>query len=61
MRAETVRRDAVNLLRHTCTNYEELFADVAAHFSHGRRDDMIHVIRSRVLRALARRPWPMPV
>ena len=53
--AETVRRDAVNLLRHACTNYEELVADVAAHYGRGRRDDVIAVIRMRVLRALAHR------
>ena len=53
--AETLRRDAVNDLRHSCTNYEELVADVAAHYGHGRRDDVIDVIRSRVLRALALR------
>ena len=51
--AETVRRDAVNLLRHACTNYEELVADVAAHYGRGRRDDVIAVIRNRALRALA--------
>lgn len=34
--AETLRRDAVNDLRHSCTNYEELVADVAAHYGHGR-------------------------
>lgn len=53
--AGTVRRDAVHLLRHTCTNYEELVADVAAHYGHGRRDDVIAVIRHRALRALAHR------
>ena len=52
---ETVRRDAVNDLRHSCTNYEELVADVAAHYGHGRRDDVINVIRNRALRALAHR------
>ena len=51
--AETVRRDAVNLLRHVCTNYEELVADVAAHYGRGRRDDVIAVLRRRALRALA--------
>lgn len=53
--AETVRRDAVNLLRHTCTNYEELVADVAAHYGRRRRDDLIAIIRHRALRALAHR------
>ncbi|MXY58842.1 MAG: hypothetical protein F4Y41_21090 [Gammaproteobacteria bacterium] len=53
--AETVRRDAVNDLRHSCTNYEELVADVAAHYGHGRRDDVIDVLRNRALRALAHR------
>ena len=53
--AATVRRDAVNLLRHACTNYEELVADVAAHYGRGRRDDVIRVIRRRVLGALAQR------
>ena len=53
--AETVRREAVNHLRHACTNYEELVADVAAHFGRGRRDDVIAVIRHRMLRALAHR------
>ena len=53
--AETVRRDAVNLLRHACTNYEELVADVAAHYGRGRRDDVIDVLRHRALRALAYR------
>ena len=53
--AEAVWRDAVNDLRHSCTNYEELVADVAAHYGHGRRDDVIAVIRNRALRALAER------
>ena len=53
--AATVRRDAVNLLRHACTNYEELVADIAAHYGRGRRDDVIRVIRHRVLGALAQR------
>jgi len=53
--AEAVLRDAVNDLRHSCTNYEELVADVAAHYGHGRRDDVIAVIRHRALRALAHR------
>ena len=53
--ADTVRRDAVNDMRHSCTNYEELVADVAAHYGHGRRDDVIAVIRNRALRALAHR------
>lgn len=53
--ANTVRRDAVNLLRHACTNYEELVADVAAHYGRGRRDDVIDVIRHRALRVLAHR------
>ena len=53
--AATVRRDAVNLMRHACTNYEELVADVAAHYGRGRRDDAIAVIRNRTLRALATR------
>ena len=53
--AATVRRDAVNLLRHACTNYEELVADVAAHYGRGRRDDVIQLIRHRVLDALAQR------
>lgn len=53
--AETVRRDAVNLLRHACTNYEELVADVAAHYGRGRRDDAIAIVRQRALRALALR------
>ena len=53
--AESVRRDAVNDLRHSCTNYEELVADVAAHYGHGRRDDVIDVLRNRALRALAHR------
>ena len=53
--AETVRRDAINLLRHACTNYEELVADVASHYGRGRRDDVIGVIRHRALRALAHR------
>lgn len=53
--AAALRRDAVNDLRHSCTNYEELVADVAAHYGHGRRDDAIAVIRNRVLRALAHR------
>ena len=53
--ADAVRRDAIHLLRHTCTNYEELVADVAAHYGHGRRDDVIAIIRNRALRALAHR------
>ena len=53
--AEIVRRDAVNLLRHACTNYEELVADVTAHYGRGRRDDVIDIIRYRALRALAHR------
>ena len=53
--AEAVLRDAVNDLRHSCTNYEELVADVAAHYGHGRRDDVIGVLRNRALRALAHR------
>ena len=53
--AETLRRDAVNDLRHSCTNYEELVADVAAHYGHGQRDDVIAAIRNRTLRALAHR------
>ena len=53
--AETVRRDAVNELRHSCTNYEELVADVAAHYGHGRRDDVVAIVRRRALRALADR------
>ena len=53
--AESLRRDAVNDLRHSCTNYEELVADVAAHYGHGRRDDVIAVIRNRALCALADR------
>ena len=53
--ADAVRRDAVNDLRHSCTNYEELVADVAAHYGHGRRDDVIAVLRTRALRALAHR------
>ena len=53
--AETVRRDAVNLLRHACTNYEELVADVATHYGRGRRDDEIAIIRNRALRVLADR------
>lgn len=57
--AETVRRDAVNLLRHACTNYEELIADVAAHYGRGRRDDVIDIIRDRALRALAHRFPPL--
>ena len=57
--AETVRRNAVNELRHTCTNYEELVADVAAHFGRGRRDDVIAVLRNRALRALAHRFPPL--
>ncbi len=57
--AETVRRDAVNLLRHSCTNYEELVADVAAHHGRGRRDDVIGIICRRSLRALAHRFPPL--
>ena len=57
--AETVRRDAINLLRHACTNYEELVADVAAHYGRGRRDDVIAIIRDRMLRALAHRFPPL--
>ena len=57
--ARTVRRDAVNLLRHACTNYEELVADVAAHYGRGRRDDVIAIIRDRMLRALAHRFPPL--
>lgn len=53
--AEIVRRDALSLLRHACTNYEELVADVAAYYGHGRRDDLIGVLRQRALRALAHR------
>ena len=53
--AATVRRDAVNQLRHACTNYEELVGDVAAHYGRGRRDDVIAIIRDRMLRALAHR------
>ena len=53
--AEAVRRDAVNQLRHACTNYEDLVADVAAHYGRGRRDGVIAVIRNRTLRALAAR------
>ena len=53
--ADTVRRDAVNLLRHACTNYDELVADVATHYGRGRRDDVIRVIRRRSLRVLAHR------
>ena len=53
--AEAVLRETVNDLRHSCTNYEELVADVAAHYGHGRRDDVIAVIRHRSLRALAHR------
>ena len=57
--AETVRRNAVNQLRHTCTNYEELVADIAAHYGHGRRDDVITLLRDRALRALAHRFPPL--
>ena len=57
--AETTLRDAVNDLRHSCTNYEELVADVAAHYGHGRRDDVIAVLRNRALRALAHRFPPL--
>ena len=53
--ADAARRDAVNELRHSCTNYEELVADVAAHYGHGRRDDVVAVLRTRALRALAHR------
>ena len=53
--AEAIRRHAVNDLRHSWTNYEELVADVAAHYGHGRRDDVVAVIRERSLRALAHR------
>ena len=53
--ADSVRREAVNLMRHACTNYEELVADIAAHYGHGRRDDVVAVVRHRVLRALALR------
>ncbi len=57
--AEAVRRDAVNLLRHACTNYEELVADIATHYGRGRRDDVIAIIRNRALRALAHRFPPL--
>ncbi len=53
--ADTVRREAVNVMRHAFTNYEELVADVAAHYGRGRRDDVIAIIRNRALWALAHR------
>ena len=56
---KTVRRNAVNQLRHTCTNYDELVADVTALYGHGRRDDVITLVRNRSLRALAHRFPPL--
>ena len=53
--ADSIRRGAVNVMRHTCTNYDELVADIAAHYGRGRRNDAIAVVRDRTLRALAHR------
>ena len=57
--AEAIRREAVNTLRHACTNYDELVADAAMCHGRGRRDDVIDIVRHRVLRALAHRYSPL--
>lgn len=51
-RADPVR-DAVDAIRHRHTNYDDLVADVVAHYGRYRRDDIVGLLRTRVLRALA--------